>query len=78
IAKALNTLRSRHDTSLRQLRNAVIAHKEHDTMSQIKIIGELNLKDINSLCIDIINWLTSFIHYSTDLIKLMAYEFNKT
>jgi len=71
ITKDLNNLRSKHEKSLRQIRNAVIAHKEHDTMSQIKIIGELDVGAINLLSIDIMRWLTSFTNFSTDLIKVM-------
>lgn len=75
IAKHLNNLRSRHEKSLRQIRNAVIAHKEHNTIQQIKIIHELDLKSIGALSIDIMNWCTSFINFSGDLIKHMHYEY---
>lgn len=71
IAKELNNMRLKHEKALRQIRNAVIAHKEHNTMRQIEIIGELDVGAINLLSIDIMRWLTSFIKFSTDLINAM-------
>jgi hypothetical protein len=68
IGKEINLLRSNHEKSYRQVRNAVIAHREHDTKRQIEIIDTLDLKAINSLAIDIMRWLTSFKHFSSAMI----------
>jgi hypothetical protein len=76
ILKQLNQLRSKHEKDLRSIRNIAIGHKDKDAKRQVEVINNLDIDGLQSLAIDITNWITSYSLFLTDLIDAITGQVN--
>jgi hypothetical protein len=72
ILKKSSQLRVTHEKALRDLRNIAIGHKDKDAKKQFEVIRNLDVDRLESLGVDMTNWVTSYSLFLTDLIMSMT------
>ena len=74
VHKTLCRFRDAHDTTLRKVRNTVIAHRDSNAAGQVESLGSLKVKDVEKLGWELLRWTTS-LH---ELVSTVAAKSRKT
>jgi hypothetical protein len=63
ICKDLNTLRNREDKDLRDIRNTVIGHMDHDVRKQLQYLQNIDIDRITRICSDLVDLLIRLLSF---------------
>src|SRR6185369_7868206 len=68
IAKGLSNFKRKHEKGLRNIRNAVSAHRDLEARTQLEIIRKMDILAIKSLSTEFLDLLLAFTQFMTQFL----------
>lgn len=72
ISKEINQFKASNHGKLEEIRNFVIAHRDHDAIKQLEIIDNLNSNNINELLVDFYGIFNPLVPFMTRVVNIMG------